>query len=154
MKRNITVATVFSIGLTLTLLPWTLLWANVFQPESNKLLVTLMIVGGLGVCALTVFLDNRFFKRCTSLGLSQKDIEGELMAKIEFNKDIYRLLGAITEEGEVLPFPEWDLLKELDRREKRKHRVNSTGVRVRKWMREHPEEVEYVRKKRLSKEEV
>ena len=31
------------------------------------------------------------------------------MAKIDFNKDVYKLLGTLTEEGEVLPFPDWDV---------------------------------------------
>ena len=73
-----------------------------------------------------------------------------MMAKIDFSKDIYRLLGTLTEEGEVLPFPDWDVLKELDRRKKRKHRVNSTSMKVRKWMKEHPKEVERIQRERLS----
>ena len=70
------------------------------------------------------------------------------MAKIAFDKDISRLLGTITEEGEVLPFPDWDVLKELDRREKRSKRDG--GKRVRKWIREHPEEVtELIERRKL-----
>ena len=67
------------------------------------------------------------------------------MVKIAFSRDIYKLLGTLTEEGEVLPFPEWDILKELDRREKR--RAKDRGKKVREWMRGHPEEVERVREK-------
>lgn len=69
------------------------------------------------------------------------------MPKIDFSKDIYKLLGCITEEGELLEFPDWDVLKELDRREKRKHRTSENTRRVRAWMKEHPEAVERVRKK-------
>ena len=65
-------------------------------------------------------------------------------SKIDFSKDIYRLLGCVTEEGEFLDFPDWDVLKELDRREKRKKRVSS-GSKVRTWMKEHPEEVEKIK---------
>ncbi len=67
------------------------------------------------------------------------------MPKIDFEKDIYRLLGTLTEEGEVLPYPDWDTLKELDRRAKRKHRVG--GKKIRDWMRGHKEEVEAVKRK-------
>jgi len=70
------------------------------------------------------------------------------MAKIEFSKDIYKLLGTLTEEGEVLPFPDWDVLKELDRREKRSRRTSDRGKKVREWMRMHPEEVERIKKQR------
>lgn len=69
--------------------------------------------------------------------------------KIDFNKDIYKLLGCISEGGELLPFPEWDLLKELDKRERRKVRMRENLKMVRDYMKEHPEEVERV-KKRLS----
>jgi len=65
--------------------------------------------------------------------------------KVDFSKDIYRLLGTITEEGEVLPFPDWDVLKELDRREKRKHRTSENTRKVRAWMKEHPDEVARLR---------
>ncbi len=65
------------------------------------------------------------------------------MAKVDFSKDIYKLLGTLTEEGDVLPYPDWDVLKELDRRAKRKHRDG--GKRVREYMRSHPREVEKVR---------
>ena len=68
-----------------------------------------------------------------------------MMAKIDFSKDIYKLLGTLTEEGNVLPYPEWDQLKELDRRGKRKHRDG--GKKIRDWMREHGSEVEVVREK-------
>jgi len=71
------------------------------------------------------------------------------MAKIDFKKDIYKLLGTLTEEGEVLPFPDWDVLKELDRREKRKHRTSESTKRVREWMKAHPGEVAKL-KERLS----
>ena len=67
------------------------------------------------------------------------------MAKIDFSKDIYKLLGTLTEEGEVLPFPDWDVLRELDRREKRGRRISNNGKRVREWMREHPKEVERIK---------
>ena len=71
------------------------------------------------------------------------------MPKIDFSKDIYKLLGCVTEEGEVLPFPDWDVLKELDRREKRKTKAKARNVEVRQWMREHPDEVSKL-KERLS----
>jgi len=64
--------------------------------------------------------------------------------KIDFSKDIYKLLGTLTEEGDVLPFPDWDVLKELDRREKRKFRGDG-GKKVREYMRNHPEEVERIK---------
>lgn len=70
------------------------------------------------------------------------------MVKIDFSKDIYKLLGCVTEEGDVLPFPEWDILKELDRREKRKLRTSESTKKVRDWMREHPEEVSKLKKGR------
>ena len=70
------------------------------------------------------------------------------MPKIDFSRDIYKLLGCVTEEGELLEFPDWDVLKELDRREKRKHRVSEYTRRIREWMREHPDEVARVRERR------
>lgn len=70
------------------------------------------------------------------------------MSKIDFSKDIYRLLGCVDEGGELLEFPDWDVLKELDRREKRRKRASNNDRRVREWMREHPEEVERVRRER------
>ena len=70
------------------------------------------------------------------------------MTKIEFSKDIYKLLGTLTEGGEILSFPDWDTLKELDRREVRKRRDG--GNVVRKWMREHPKEVERIREKHIT----
>ena len=70
------------------------------------------------------------------------------MPKIDFSKDIYKLLGTLTEEGDVLPFPEWDQLKELDRRGKRKHRDG--GKKIRDWMREHPKEVERIKERHSS----
>ncbi len=68
------------------------------------------------------------------------------MPKIRFDKDIYKLLGCVTEEGGVLPYPDWDVLKELDRREKRRVRAKGRGKPLRDWMRNHPEEVECVRR--------
>lgn len=89
--------------------------------------------------------------------------------------DIYKLLGCVAEDGELLDFPEWDLLRELDNREKRKnsparkeanrrshkrnfayrkynnryHRevVSPRRKATRLWMREHPEEVNEIRRK-------
>ncbi len=68
------------------------------------------------------------------------------MAKVDFSKDIYKLLGCVGESGELLEFAEWDLLKELDRRGKRKHR-DVGGKRIRNWMREHRSEVNVIREK-------
>jgi len=73
-----------------------------------------------------------------------------MMSKIDFSRDIYKLLGTLTEEGEILPFPDWDVLKELDRREKRSRRISNNGRKVREWMREHPEEVERIKGQRLA----
>ena len=73
-----------------------------------------------------------------------------MMSKIDFSRDIYKLLGTLTEEGEILPFPDWDVLKELDRREKRSRRISNNGRKVREWMREHPEEVERIKEQRLA----
>ena len=67
------------------------------------------------------------------------------MAKIDFSKDIYRLLGCVAEGGELLEFPDWDVLKELDRREKRGKRISNNGRKVREWMKEHPDEVQRVK---------
>ena len=63
------------------------------------------------------------------------------MPKIDFSRDIYKLLGCTDSDGGLLEFAEWDLLKELDRREKRKHRTSESTRKIRAWMKEHPEEV-------------
>ena len=44
-------------------------------------------------------------------------------------------------------FPEWDVLKELDRRSRRSKKRGRRSASVRKWMREHPEAVAEVREK-------
>lgn len=73
------------------------------------------------------------------------------MAKVEFGRDIYKLLGCITEDGELLDYAEWDLLKELDRREKRSRRTSENTRKVREWMREHRSEVEAVKEKHFER---
>lgn len=62
--------------------------------------------------------------------------------EIKYNKDVRGQLRA-TKVGKIeapRTFPDWDILKEIDRRAARLS-YNRGIVSVRKWMREHPEEV-------------
>lgn len=79
------------------------------------------------------------------------------MSRIDFAGELYSDLSSEEDELTELPdleglhFPLWDILKEIDRREKRRKRdVENTRRRAatRRYMREHPEIVE-----RLSRSE-
>jgi len=78
------------------------------------------------------------------------------MGKVDFSDEMFSVLA----EGEKVKhslsefdgyeFPEWDILKELERRNRRSER--DKGKNIREWMRNNPEKVEEIRRKRLGGE--
>lgn len=73
------------------------------------------------------------------------------MDKVDFSGEMFSVLA----EGEKVEhslsefdnyqFPEWDILRELGRRNRRTER--DKGKDIRGWMRRNPEKVEEIRKK-------
>lgn len=75
------------------------------------------------------------------------------MVRVNFDDDVYKQLqgglvksGHVGPEGRPLRFPEWDILKELDRRAKRVSRDKTKQVR--EWMKNNPEKVRKVQEGR------
>lgn len=73
------------------------------------------------------------------------------MGKVDFSQEIFSILSE-SEKQEPSPsedvnyqFPLWDILKEIDRRDRRADR--DRGKDIREYMEAHPAVVEKVRKK-------
>lgn len=70
---------------------------------------------------------------------------------INFNDDLYTQLSEEpTAPPEIMRFdyPPWDILNELDRREKRGQVVTQRGRQVREYIKQHPEVVERLEKQK------
>jgi hypothetical protein len=68
---------------------------------------------------------------------------------VNFSDDLYSQLSEGSDTSpEVMRFkyPPWDILNELDRRERRGQIVTERDRKVREYIREHPEVVERLRK--------
>lgn len=73
------------------------------------------------------------------------------MTRLRFKEEPYSLLKSESSLSEklLLEFPEWDVLKELNRRSRRKRRgekKSETSIAVRKYISDHPEIVERLQK--------
>ena len=68
---------------------------------------------------------------------------------IDFSEDLYRLLGVETaaEPGHLYEYPEWDLLREIDRRERQNAHRSGKLKDTREYMRAHPDRIAKLKKK-------
>ena len=68
---------------------------------------------------------------------------------IDFSEDLYRLLGVETaaEPDHLYEYPEWDLLREIDRRERQNANRRSKLKDVRSYMRDNPDRVAELKKR-------
>ena len=77
--------------------------------------------------------------------------EREKMGKVDFSGEIFSTLAEggkskySLSELEGYTFPEWDVLRELERRGRRAERERNMNVR--EWMRLNPEKVEEIRRR-------